>query len=311
MSIQSEINRISANVSDALAATAEMGADVPATASSDDLGTLIRSIPKSSGIPIVDAISNDGVTYTATVPNVTELYKGLHITIIPNRDSASTKATLNINGLGTKRIYYNSSGRIGGFYTPDEANFLTSGIAVTLIFAGTAWRAMNTVPYAPHLKGVVAVANGGTGASTVAGARANLGVPSLADFNALLARVEALEAGGGDTITFYYDTGDEEFTLTADAGMTWAQFVYSAYNREVECYAVGHGARLFEDCEDITGEPWDGDILGYWNGTCPNCQWNEDSLFFVCYDDDGCNNAVGKNGKIMAGQHYYASDSLG
>lgn len=46
MSIKSEIDRISGNVSDALAATAEMGAEVPSTANSNDLGTLIRSIPK-------------------------------------------------------------------------------------------------------------------------------------------------------------------------------------------------------------------------------------------------------------------------
>jgi hypothetical protein len=45
MSIESEINRINNNVNDALAATAEMGATVPEDANSDDLGTLIRSIP--------------------------------------------------------------------------------------------------------------------------------------------------------------------------------------------------------------------------------------------------------------------------
>ena len=45
MSIESEINRINNNVTDALAATAEKGATVPEDANSDDLGTLIRSIP--------------------------------------------------------------------------------------------------------------------------------------------------------------------------------------------------------------------------------------------------------------------------
>lgn len=49
MSIKSEIERISGNVSDALAATAEMGANVPETASSNDLGMLIRSIPTGGG----------------------------------------------------------------------------------------------------------------------------------------------------------------------------------------------------------------------------------------------------------------------
>ena len=45
MSIKDEIERIGNNVSDALAATAEMGATVPDGANSDDLGDLIRSIP--------------------------------------------------------------------------------------------------------------------------------------------------------------------------------------------------------------------------------------------------------------------------
>lgn len=47
MSIQSEITRIRNNVSDALAAVSEAGVLVPDTATSDDLGTLIRSIDTS------------------------------------------------------------------------------------------------------------------------------------------------------------------------------------------------------------------------------------------------------------------------
>lgn len=49
MSIKDEIERIGNNVSDALAAAAEMGATVPDGANSDDLGSLIRSIPTGGG----------------------------------------------------------------------------------------------------------------------------------------------------------------------------------------------------------------------------------------------------------------------
>lgn len=67
MSINSEINRISNNVDDALAATAEMGATVPATASSDNLGSLIRAIPRvnvvqSIGSSTADVMSQAAVT---------------------------------------------------------------------------------------------------------------------------------------------------------------------------------------------------------------------------------------------------------
>lgn len=67
MSIKSEIDRISGNVDDALAATAEMGAEVPATANSNNLGTLIRSIPKvnvvqTTGDSTTDVMSQAAVT---------------------------------------------------------------------------------------------------------------------------------------------------------------------------------------------------------------------------------------------------------
>lgn len=67
MSVQSEINRISGNVSDALAATSEMGATVPSTANSNDLGDLIRAIPKvsvvqSTGSSTADVMSQAAVT---------------------------------------------------------------------------------------------------------------------------------------------------------------------------------------------------------------------------------------------------------
>lgn len=58
MSIKSEIERISGNVSDALAATAEMGANVPETASSNDLGMLIRSIPTGGGVTDYNDLEN-------------------------------------------------------------------------------------------------------------------------------------------------------------------------------------------------------------------------------------------------------------
>lgn len=47
--IEEQLDRVERNVADALTATAEMGASVPATANSDNLGTLIRSIPRSGG----------------------------------------------------------------------------------------------------------------------------------------------------------------------------------------------------------------------------------------------------------------------
>ena len=52
----------------------------------------------------VAATSSDGVSYTATVPGLTELYAGLTLTIIPDKASTVITPTLNVNGLGAKII---------------------------------------------------------------------------------------------------------------------------------------------------------------------------------------------------------------
>ena len=59
MSIQSEITRISGNVSSALSAIADKGVSVPEGANSDSMAMLINEIPTGSSI---DEISADKVT---------------------------------------------------------------------------------------------------------------------------------------------------------------------------------------------------------------------------------------------------------
>ena len=66
MSIESEINRISTNVSDTLAAIEEMGGEVPEGATSNDMAAAARSIP-------VGAKIND------TTPSTTTTYSSKHI----------------------------------------------------------------------------------------------------------------------------------------------------------------------------------------------------------------------------------------
>lgn len=70
MSINSEIKRITDNVSDALTAIGTLGVSVPSTANSDSLGTLINSVPKNGAVSkTLDATSNN---QSYTVP------KGYH-----------------------------------------------------------------------------------------------------------------------------------------------------------------------------------------------------------------------------------------
>ena len=80
------------------------------------------------GLDIVAADSTDGVAYTATVNNMTELVIGQVITIIPSMTSKSTTPTLNVNGLGAKAIKRRLSGL---------ASMPASGLATTWLYVNS------------------------------------------------------------------------------------------------------------------------------------------------------------------------------
>lgn len=63
MSIETEINRISTNVSDTLSAISEMGGEVPGGATSDDMASGVRSIPV--GAKIDDTTPSSTTTYSS------------------------------------------------------------------------------------------------------------------------------------------------------------------------------------------------------------------------------------------------------
>ena len=64
MSIETEINRISTNVSDTLSAISEMGGEVPDGATSDDMASGVRSIPV--GAKIDDTTPSSTTTYSSS-----------------------------------------------------------------------------------------------------------------------------------------------------------------------------------------------------------------------------------------------------
>lgn len=63
MSIETEITRISTNVSETLNAVSEMGGTVPENATSDDMANGVRSIPV--GAKIDDSTSSSTTTYSS------------------------------------------------------------------------------------------------------------------------------------------------------------------------------------------------------------------------------------------------------
>lgn len=128
-----------------------------------------------AGIPIVTT-AGSGSAYTATVDGVTALTVGMKITIIPHVVSTSTTPTLNINDLGAKYIRMSSSSNTGAASNGVTAAWLTASKPVTVTWDGTVWKTDIQRPAASSLDGTVAIAKGGTGASTLEGAKENLGI---------------------------------------------------------------------------------------------------------------------------------------
>lgn len=126
------------------------------------------------GVKIAAATSTDGVSYTAEVDDIEELYVGLTITIIPNKESATNAPTLNVNSLGAKSIRRSLSSSTGTAVSGNTEDWLTANKPVTLRFNGTHWVTDFPRPDAADLYGVVPVDKGGTGTNNLATALANM-----------------------------------------------------------------------------------------------------------------------------------------
>ena len=148
------------------------------------------------------AESTDGIAYTATVPGVTELKHGMHIVILPSRNSASTSITLDVNGLGAKYVRLPLSFNNVAASMPKMATYYSVGKPLHLwydeSYAHGQWKVFGkNRTSAQDLYGTVPVESGGTGATTAEDALETLGAVSLIEYNekiaALEARIAALE----------------------------------------------------------------------------------------------------------------------
>lgn len=119
----------------------------------------------SSGIPIFTT-SGTGSKYTANVPEITALVKGMLVVMIPHTDSNTNLPSLIING-GTQVTIFRSrsSGGVSGW---DEGSKLISGTPYLLIYADNHWLSINSVkPDGLDLLNFVVPDSGGTGLTSL------------------------------------------------------------------------------------------------------------------------------------------------
>ena len=148
--------------------------------------------------------AGDGAAYTATVAGITSLTAGVSFIMIPHTNSTTTTPTLNVNGLGAKGIRMRGSSATGTAITAAVTAWLASGRPVQLTYNGIYWLAEVTRPAATDLSGTVAIANGGTGATTKNEAANSLAIESLIGGTAI---AEGDDLNNYKTVGNYYSSG--------------------------------------------------------------------------------------------------------
>ena len=124
-----------------------------------------------------NAYSDDGINYTGTIQNLTEFKNGQILIMIPQKTSNSKRdIKLNINELGAKDVYRRSSDGILAYGLTKD--WLKTGTQYIIIMCNNSYFEVinRQKPVAEDLYGTVSISNGGTGATTAAEARVNLGI---------------------------------------------------------------------------------------------------------------------------------------
>lgn len=92
-----------------------------------------------AGVYTAVASSSDGVAYTSTVPGISELSTGASFIMIPDKTSASKEPTLDVNGLGEKKIRRRLSAITTSLQSGYSNTWISANKPFQVVCDGTAW----------------------------------------------------------------------------------------------------------------------------------------------------------------------------
>ena len=164
----------------------------------------INAPSPADAVYTVTASSTDGVAYTATVPGITSLTAGASFIMIPDKTSSSQEPTLNVNGLGAKKIRR----RLNNLVTVTSKGYSNTWISVdkpfSLIYDGTYWIVEGMEqPVGADMYGTVPMATADANGNNIADTSA-----TIAMLQSILPKVTTINlvAGwGGNSSPYYQD----------------------------------------------------------------------------------------------------------
>ena len=164
----------------------------------------INAPSPADAVYTVTASSTDGVAYTATVPGIASLTAGASFIMVPNKTSASQEPTLNVNGLGAKKIRR----RLNNLVTVTSKGYSNTWISAnkpfSLIYDGTYWIVEGMEqPVGADMYGTVPQATADANGNNIADTYA-----TIAMLQSMLPKVTTINlvAGwGGNSSPYYQD----------------------------------------------------------------------------------------------------------